>query len=243
MKRSLFFLLFLSFPLLICSQEPKKNRTYLDFSVGASFPVGESYPGTDPDTRDSKSGYASTGMFFSGSAAFMGKADLGIGVKYIYQKNNLQDTANYITIKDDSAYHIGPGAWSNHYVMGGIFFIKEAKILVVEGQALAGVILSFSPVFSLLNPYNKRVETGTGIGFGWGINAGVGFKVNPQLTLKVNVGFLAGYPNHSKEYPSQLLGYDTITYEPLYSAPVQYDIKKVVSAVNVGAGLLYKIGK
>jgi hypothetical protein len=68
------------------------------------------------------------------------------------------------------------------------------------------------------------------------------------VAIKFNLNYLAGWPGKERQYYSQLIGYneyiDPITgikiVEPIYSAPVQYEIKKVVSTLNPMLGLIFR---
>ncbi len=70
-----------------------------------------------------------------------------------------------------------------------------------------------------------------------------------HFALKFNIGYLAGWPSKTKTYGQQLLGYDevidpdtgiVIGYVPIYSAPAEYAIKKVISTLNPSLGAVFR---
>jgi hypothetical protein len=243
MNKILVFLLL--FPAAVFAQQAESGKTpvYLNISLGAAIPVGKNYPGIASSTNESKAGYAKTGMFLSGAVGFMGKNDFGFGLEYLYQKNNYQDTAKNIHVHDTSSYMLGSDGWTNHWILGGLFFVHKKKNFIIDGQLLGGAVIAFSNVFSLRNPYTLTMEGRAGVGLGWGINAGIGINLNKtgKAMIKFTAGYLNGYPSRSKDYPAQIIGYDSVTTRPIYNDPASYEIKKIISTVNIGAGLIFKL--
>jgi hypothetical protein len=116
-------------------------------------------------------------------------------------------------------------------------------------KLLAGGVISASPVFNMTDPVNGQNVKDVGMGLAFQASVGVGYTISPQFTLKFNLGYLAGWPSKSKTYGQQLIGYEEIKdpitgevigYEPLYSAPAEYEIKKVISTLNPSLGVVFR---
>jgi hypothetical protein len=177
---------------------------------------------------------------------------LGMALSYAYQRNPFKNAANevypYSGWETDS---LVSGSWSNHYLMIGPVFMKTIRKFQVEGKVLGGVIVSSGAVFDTPDPtdssgvkHNENIATG----FAYQVSGGFGFLVSSKLVLKLNVNLLGGWPGANRQYASQLIRYDTykdpvtgVEYtKPVYSAPVEYDIKKVVTTLNFTIGLAYR---
>jgi hypothetical protein len=179
----------------------------------------------------------------------MGKKDLGMALQYTYQRNPMKEnTTNLVYPNGDSLFS---GSWSNHYLMAGPVFMKTIKKLLVDVKVLGGLIVSASPSFDTPNPtdttmngYSENIASG----FGYQISAGIGYNISSHITIKFNLGLLGGWPGKERQYGSQLIGYmdykDPVTgleyKKPVYSAPVEYDIQKVVTTINPSFGLIFR---
>ena len=213
----------------------EKQKIYLDASFGASFPLGN-YAKENPKVKET--GYANTGFFIQANADWMGKNDFGLAFQLTYQNNSLKDTAKTIYAYG-STNPIGLGNWSNIYVMAGPVFLKQIKIFSIDAKLVGGFLISTSPVFKTTNPETKLNEGGTGTGFALGVNIGMGLTIYKKVTLKLTLGYLAGFPKIERQYNAYVIGMDT-TGHYVYSAPVDITIKKTVSTFNAGAGIIYK---
>jgi hypothetical protein len=146
---------------------------------------------------------------------------------------------------------LGSGAWSNHYLMAGPVFMKTIGRIHIDAKVLGGAIISSSANFNTPNPTdtagfssNENIATG----FAYQLSAGVGYAFSSHIALKFNLNLMGGWPGASRSYGSQLIGYeeykDPITgikyFTPVYSAPVEYEIKKVVTTLNPSLGLVYR---
>jgi hypothetical protein len=219
------------------AQEKKtkeKQKIYLDASVGASFPLG-TYAGDDP--KVDATGYATPGFFIQANADWMGKSNFGLAFQITYQNNSLSDVAETVYTYD-TTNPIGPGSWSNIYVMAGPVFLQQFKKLAIDAKVVGGFLISTSPVFNTINPETKQNEGGTGTGFALGVNVGVGYAISKKVSIKLSLGYSAGFPKRESQ-TAQVIGIDT-TGHFIYSAPVEISIKKTVSTFNTGLGIIYK---
>jgi len=255
MKKTSLVLIFLSMVFAMTAQntitgekEEKIHNMGLDFSAGYSLPIGN-YGAYDKTNK--KSGYASYGYLVQVAFDWMGKKDFGLAIQYTFQHNQLKDTASHVVIDGMNNVTLGPDAWSNHYLMIGPVFMKSIRKIYIDAKILGGVILSSSSNFNTPDPtdtsrlrYNNNFATG----FSWQISAGIGYKISPHVALKFNLNLMGGWPDARKQYRSQLIGYEKyfdpvtgLTYDkPVYSAPVEYLIKKVITTVNPSIGLVYR---
>ena len=228
-------------------KEGANRNMAVDFSVGYSTPIGA----FGKFNRDDKtSGYAAGGFQFQACFDWMGKKHLGLSLQYTYLSHTFKDTASNI-IPDGMKSPLGPGSWTNHCLMFGPVFMTNFGKLHFDAKILGGFMLSFSPVFSTPDPTDttgSRINQNTGTGFGYQISAGVGYTISPHVAFKFNLSLLGGWPSARKQYTSQLIGYEKVKneqtglyyYTPVYSAPVDYEIKKAISTLNPSIGLVYR---
>jgi len=253
MNRVLFFILYSLLPLFIIAQgtevQPKvvkKKNMAFEFNAGYNLPLGK-YQSVDGS--DKKSGYAGSGWMAQVTFDWMGSHNIGLAIQYTFQKNSYQDAAKTVSPigVHDSSFFLGPGSWSNNYLMFGPVFIKSFGKIEVDAKLLLGIIFASGTTFTTTNASNKQNDANIGTGFAYGISAGVGYKCSDQVTLNFNLNLLGGWPGKSKEYSSQIIGYEVykdpatgIAYQkPVYSAPVEYSIKKVITTLNPSIGLTY----
>jgi hypothetical protein len=218
------------------TKKKEKSGIYLDASTGVSIPLGN-YANDDP--KDDATGYANPGFFVQAGIDWMGKNDFGLAFQLGYQNNSLKDTAKTV-IPDRSDKPMGDGSWSNIYLMAGVAYLKQMNKLSVDAKFLGGFIISSSPVFRTYNPESKMNEGSTGTGLALGLSVGVGYNVSSKVALKATLGYNAGFPKIDKQYNATVIGIDSLTGQYIYSAPSQYNIKKTVSSINAGAGVVYK---
>jgi hypothetical protein len=264
MKRTIFLLIFFSLVSIIYGQtgtdqqnkaaisektKVTKNRNMgLEVSAGLSLVMGN-YGVIDKE--NTKAGYATNGWQLQLTFDWMGKKNFGLAIQYTFQKNPLDDSTAFLVPNGWSGGTLGPGNWMNHYLMVGPVFMKQFGKVHVDAKLLVGVIVSSSDNFTTQNPYDStgvKKDVNLGTGFAYGISAGVGYAFSKQLAIKLNFGILGGWPGKNKGYPSQWLGteevYDPLTglytYIPVYSAPVEYEIKKVVTSFNPSLGIVYR---
>jgi hypothetical protein len=254
MKKTALFLLLYICNLVIYAQSsevkpgPDVNRNMgLEVSAGYSMALG-SYASTDE--QNTTSGYATGGWQLQLTLDLMGKKDVGLAMQYTFQHNPMTKSANLVFPRGipDS---LGPGSWSNHYLMFGPVFMKAFSRVHIDAKFLGGVIISSSDNFNTPDPTDTleyTFNTNIATGFACQVSAGAGYTISPHIAFKFNLNLLFGWPGKSREYGAQLLGYkkypDPVTglphYEPVYSAPVEYDIKKVVTTLNPSIGLVYR---
>lgn len=254
MKR-FFFILALTFSTasLLAQEEaqvtaaPVATRNLaVEFYAGYSVALGD-YNGYDKS--NGKSGYASNGWLAQVTFDWMGKRSLGIAVQYTYQRSALLDTAANTIPSGPFKYPLGTGSWSNHFLMAGPVFMHQFNKIHLDVKVMLGGVISASPVFNMTDPVSGQNVKDVGMGLAFQASAGVGYTISPQFTLKFNLGYLAGWPSKSKTYGQQLIGYEEIKdpitgevigYEPLYSAPAEYEIKKVISTLNPSLGVVFR---
>jgi hypothetical protein len=241
MKKIMLILFTLLIPLIgfaqTDTQEKKakeKQSIYLDASVGASFPLG---PYTKDDPKDDASCYAKPGYFIQANADWMGKNNFGLAFQLTYQNNSLSDVADTVYTYD-TINPLGPGNWSNIYVMAGPVFLKQFKKLAIDAKVVGGFVISTSPVFKTINPETKLYEGGTATGFALGMNIGVGYAISQRVALKITLGYSAGFPKRDSQ-TANVIGIDT-TGHFIYSVPMDISIKKTISTFNTGLGVIYK---
>ena len=240
MKTITALFLLVCYPMVILSQEKGAQETskasknlFLDFSVGASIPLGSKYPGLDID--DEKAGFATTGFYLHGTLDWLGKRNLGLAIQITYQSNPISSKVKNDTVAGNF-FPIGSGNWQNIYLMAGPVFLKPIQKFIVDVKLLGGFIISTSPVFSMTNPETKQKEEKTATGFGMGVDAGAAYKISEHLALRLNLGYLAGFPSASKEYFAYVL--DPGLNQYVYTKLAEYEISKVISTFNGGVGLL-----
>jgi hypothetical protein len=255
MKKTSLVLFFIAVFATMSAQTPgtapkveKDHHMGLDVAVGYSLVMG-SYAAYD--NADKKSGYASGGYLVQVTFDWMGKKDFGMAFQYSYQHNPLKDTASHVLIDGLNNIPMGPGTWSNHYLMVGPVFMKSIGKLYLDAKIMGGVVLAFSPVFYTADPTDTlrlKYSKNTGTGFAWQVSAAVGYNVSAHLSFKFSLGLMGGWPVGRKSYPAQLIGYEKvkdpitgIIYEqPVYSPQKEYEIKKVITTVNPSIGLVYR---
>jgi hypothetical protein len=219
----------------------------IEVSGGYSVALG-TYASSDRQNK--KSGYATNGWQVQVTFDWLGKKDFGLALSYAYQRNPAKEAANQV-FPNGIPDSLGSGSWSNHYLMIGPVFMKNIGNFQVDGKISGGVMVSSSPVFDTPDPtdstggkYNKNIATG----FSYQVSAGFGYRVSSHLAVKLNVNLMGGWPGANRQYSSQLIRYETykdpvtgVEYtKPVYSAPVEYDIKKVVTTLNPTIGLVYR---
>jgi opacity protein-like surface antigen len=242
MKRYFIFLLLITLSGSIPAQtdsiqkkEKKIKGMYLDATAGVSFPVGKKY--TSTDKSDETAGYAGTGYFIQVNFDYPGKNPVGIGLQYTYQHNPIPSSAENIEREGPYPNPLGPGAWSNNYLMIGPVLVMQVHKLLINARILIGAIVSSSPVFRYIDPVTQQATKNIAFGVGYGLNAGVGYSVSKKIALQMNVSYLGGGPKLSKEYQWQEWDSTTNTYVPQLN---EISIKKVVSTLNIGAGAVFK---
>ncbi len=219
----------------------------LEFTAGYAVSFGN-YSNTDSTNK--KSGYAGNGWIAQFTFDWMGNNNFGLAIQYTFQQNQLKTAAKNI-IPDGTRYPLGDGAWSNHYLMAGPVFLKSFNNISLDVKLLGGVLLASSSNFNLteiIDSINYQNVHGIGTGFAYQFSVGLGYTISDHFTLKLNLGILGGWPGLKKQFGSRLIGYEEyidpvtgIKYEkPIYSAPIEYSIKKVVMTLNPSLGVIFR---
>ncbi|MEI7499207.1 MAG: hypothetical protein WCK84_02060 [Bacteroidota bacterium] len=255
MKKAFFSLsFFFSFVILFAQTSPEKPKTVKNHHLGLEFSAGYSIVMGNfgaIDKANKKAGYATNGWQMQFTFDWMGKKDFGLALQYTFQKNPLSNSTEFLVPDGWPTGTLGPGSWSSHYLMAGPVFMKTIKRIHVDAKILGGVIVCSSSNFSTPNPTDTtgmKIDVNLGTGFGYGISAGFGYAFSSHVALKFNLSLMGGWPGKNKQYGSQLIGYEKYTEpstgiiytRPIYSAPVEYEIKKVVFTLNPSLGLVYR---
>jgi opacity protein-like surface antigen len=242
-KRFLLFSLIL-LPVLISAQQTQVvpashpvNGIFLDASLGASLPAG-AYAGSDPG--NTLSGFSKSGVVVQLSCDWMGKKDFGLALQYTFQQNPFKNNSND-SILAGMSVPAKSGNWTNHYLMAGPVFMKYFGKVLIEAKALAGVIIATSPLFRTEDPAFKSVSNNTGTGLAFGLGAGAGYEVSPNVAVKINVAYQIGTPKINRQYGGQIIGYNSKDSVWVYSAPVKFETKKIVSSFNLELSIIFKI--
>jgi hypothetical protein len=218
--------------------EKKLKGIYLEASAGVSFPIGNSYPSID--TKNDNSGYAGTGFLFQLNGDWPGSHDLGLGFQYDFQNNPIKSSARNLIPEGTDTLPLGSGSWSNHYLLIGPVFVKELHKFQISARVVVGLVLATGPPFRYYDPVNMKSANGTGVGFGYSLNAGFGYAVSKRVSLKVNAGYLGGTPKFSTSVGTHIVGVDTSGIY-IWSGKTDISIKKIISALSLSAGAVIKL--
>lgn len=230
------------------TKEPAANR-HMGFEVAAGYsvPMGK-YASSDP--QDKRSGFAAGGWMAQLTYDWMGKKDLGLAIQYTYQKNALKNGYS-LAFPNGIPDSANPASWSDHYLLMGPVFMKTIGKLHVDARILGGAMVSAGSVFDTPDPtdttgfkHNKNIATG----FAYEVAAGAGYMISSHVAFKFSLVLMGGWPGKNKQYGSQFVGYKKYTdpltglpyYNAVYSAPVTYEIKKVVTTLNPAFGIVFR---
>jgi len=247
----LFMVFVLVLPIHSHSQEKQKKEKKprekdlwsIEFNMNYSMPLG-AYAATDKETE--KSGYAKNGWVGALTLNWLGKTGFGLGFQYDLQHNGYKDIAATI-IPWGTKYALGTSGWFNNYLMAGPVFIKDFSKVELNVKALLGLIVATSTNFNIESPIDASNVSITATGFGYAVNVGVGYRISKHWGVNLQMGYLGGTPKATKTYGSEFLGYRYVTnpitgdsiYSPYYSAKTTKEIKRTVSTINAGAGVIY----
>jgi opacity protein-like surface antigen len=248
MKNNVLLTLTLFLPFFLFSQEPvkradtiKNGALYLDFSAGLSQPLGN-YASTD--LKNSDAGFATPGSVLQLNLDWIGKNNFGLAFQYTYQRNSLSSSVKNDTLSGSGMPNvpIGVGYWTNHYLMAGLTILHFIHKVYLEGRALVGVVISSSPVFRTMDPVSHNVSGNVGTGYAGGVQIGVGYALNPRVTLKANIEYLYGKPGINKQYQGEMV-LDTVTGTLMPTSLVKIETKRPLSALLIKAGVVIKLSK
>lgn len=223
----------------------KKARLSLDFSGAYSIPVGK-YKAVDHDQEHS--GYAAGGFLAQVRLNWMGRKNIGLGISYAFQMNNLQDTAKHVTPSGtDTSFVLGTDPWMNHYVLAGPVFQKEFGRWVLDVAVLGGFIISQSSNFTMTVPLDSmsyRLSEGAGTGIAVQGKISAGYRISNRVMLTAGFSYLGGTPVRKKEnyifagYVEDPPGSNY--YTPVFQGYEEIR-KKPVSTINAGIGIIVKL--
>jgi hypothetical protein len=207
----------------------------IDISGAWSLPLG-SYASQDPENK--QAGFSKSGFIGGITCDWIGKHDFGIAFQYALQVNPLKNNSGD-SILPGMTVPVSSGTWTNHYLMVGPVYMNYFKKILFEARVLVGVILSGSPLFKTQDPAFQTVSNNTGTGFAFGIGAAAGYRLSPAVSLKLNAEFRTGTPKINRQYGAQIIGHHDSAF--VYSPPINFDTKKVVSSFNLGLSIIFKI--
>lgn len=233
--------LFMVLPIQLFSQE--KDLISMEFTMNYSMVLGK-YGQVDKTTN--LSGYAKNGWVAQLGLNWLGKRGWGLGFQYDLQHNGYKDTAANINLYG-TKYPLGTSGWTNNYILAGPVFMTDFGKLELSVKALFGLIIAQSSNFNVQNPIDQSNVSVNATGFGYSVNVGVGYRFNQHWGLNVRFSYLGGMPKATKTYGQELVGWEqrkdtvtgTIINFPIYSAPTKYEIKRTVSTINGGIGVIY----
>jgi len=227
----------------LSQKKSKKVRNMnLEFTLGYSIIFGDY---GKFDKNNSKSGYATNGWLAQLTFDWLGKRDFGLAFQYTYQRNPLLDTANKVNpVNTDTNYRLGPGAWSNNYFMAGVVYHHYFKKVSLDFKILLGVLLASSSNFSMLDPTTKQTVNNTAAGFAYQFSGGIGYRISSLFTFKVNASYLGASPSITKQFHYTIkvekIDPDGNIYYVDEFQTSESTIKKLVSTLNIGIGVIYK---
>lgn len=221
----------------------EKDLLSLEFTMNYSMVLGK-YGATDKTTN--QSGYAKNGWVGQLGLNWLGKRGWGLGFQYDIQHNGYNEIAS-TTNPYGTMYVLGSGGWTNNYLMAGPVFITDIGKVELNAKALFGFIIAQSTNFNVQSPIDQSNVSVNAVGFGYSVSVGVGYRFNQHWGLKVQFSYLGGNPKATKTYGQELVGWQTLrdtvtgTYYnmPIYSAATKYEIKRNVSTINGGVGVIY----
>jgi len=235
----IFFLPFIGSPQIVTKTDStNKSKIYLDISFGSSIPMGYY---ARKDINFGGSGFATPGFLAQINLDWIGKSNSGLAIQYTYQKNDLISSIKNDTLKE-TYKAVGTGSWTNHYLMAGLVYLHSIDKVYVEGRALIGIVLSSSPLFNTVDPFDYTSSTNLGVGMAFSAQFGVGYKISPKVTVKANVEYTLANPQIHHQYGAQQ-SYDSITKQIIYSPPITVETKRTVSALLIKAGIVIKLSK
>jgi hypothetical protein len=214
----------------------KQKNVYIDVLAGASFPLG-SYAKTDK--KNDKAGYATTGYFFQANVDWLGSHDFGLAFQYCYQHNPYTDSAEKI-IPYGTLYPLGDKGWSNNYFLGGPVFLRSFNKITADVKILGGVVFSSSTVFNITDPVTKQNKNNTATGFAYQFGIGIGYNFTPKATIRFNLSYIGSSTGIDKKYQSYYPG-DSTTGNQGFLIMSEISIKKIISTVNTGVGIIFKL--
>ena len=252
LKPSLLLLIagLLVLPICAHSQETKKEKKprekdyfSLDFNLDYSFALGN-YGKTDRATY--KSGYAANGWAAIFGFNWLGPRGWGLTIQPVLQHNPYQDTAVNL-VPYGMKYPLGSGGWWNIYLLAGPAYIHDFGPWELNVKALAGLIISESTNFNVTSPIDTSNVSLTGTGWGYGLNISFGYKITKSFGINLNVSYLGGATKATKKYGAEVLGWRAVTdpltgetiWVALSSPETKYEIKRSVSTLNAGIGVIY----
>jgi len=223
----------------------EKDLISFEFSMNYSLVLGK-YGQTDKNTD--LSGYAKNGWVGKLGFNWLGKRGWGLGFQYDIQHNGYKDIAS-TTNPYGTKYVLGTAGWTNNYLMAGPVFITDFGKVELNVKALFGVILAQSTNFNVQNPADQSNVSMSATGFAYSGSIAVGYNFNKHWGVNIQFSYLGGTPKATKSFAQELISWETvkdpvtgITYNfPVYSDAVKKEIKRTVSTINGGIGIIYHL--
>ncbi|MBN1199766.1 MAG: hypothetical protein JXA23_10475 [Bacteroidales bacterium] len=231
----------------ISNKHRKERNVLLDFAAAYSMPFGHY---ASPDTTEDLSGYAEGGFSLQFSGTWLGKRHLGLSATYCYQRNALQKAVEFVK-PDGHDYFLGTKPWSNHYLLAGPAYANTFGRFFFLSKIQAGVVLSFSPNFTMSMPENQADSTsppstyqsgGAGTGVAFQVMVAGGYQITKKLAITLNLTYLGANASRKKDYYVSSYYYDPeLKQWILVWQGGEFTIKKKISTFNVGIGISFRL--
>jgi opacity protein-like surface antigen len=190
--------------LLVLGLPVNGQQNFASISFGAGIPLGD-YALTGDLESD---GYARTGGAIKFDAGYFPVSYFGIGGSFSFNSNYgirdsmLHDMLTYveengssiIEIPDDAEIVYGSGFWNNiGLYLGPHFSIRASQRFYFDFRALAGLSILRPPDQELIIVFDATeihsVVSNQKVAFGFTAGAGMRFKLNESLALRMAVDF------------------------------------------------------
>ena len=210
MKKLLFFITLFSLSLHVFGQQ-----NFASISFGPNLPMGDYALTGDL----SKQGYARMGAAIKFDAAYFPSSYLGIGGSFSFGTNPalrdslMQDMIDYVInnsgsiadIPDYAEITYGSGFWNNiSLFIGPHFSARPTQRLYFDLKALAGLSIIKPPDQELIIVYDNtqilsRISNSK-MAFGYTVGAGIRYKLNSDLALKIAVDYFQSKAKFNYEF-------------------------------------------
>lgn len=224
----------------------RSRRSFFNFSAGYSIPFGKYQ---SRDKQEGTSGFAGPGLRLLVGLDWFQRGPLGISLQYSNQVNPLEDPS---TLVYPNGFPSGtnPRAWNNHYLLLGPVFRHTWNNIFITARVMAGGMVSYGSMFDTPDPTDTTgysSDMNLAGGFAWSAGGEIGYQFSHGPGISLTLDFMGGWPGKSRQYPAMFLRwepyYNPVTgiteYKAIYTSPVDYEIKKVVTSFTIGLGIVF----
>jgi hypothetical protein len=228
----------------ICFAQEKFRAS---ISMGQVYPLGRF---SSIDQTSKQSGYARTGFTLNIDGDYHIHNRLAVSLRFLFGNSQINQTefrkflnnelSGYISSTDTIQYNINYWQWASPMVGLKYNYPIIINKFYLEVGAFTGVNFVQIPDQNLyFNDYiNKRAIVSQNVGFSditlpLAVNAGLRFRINPQMQLKLNA-----------EYFYTKTSIDHVSYYQLTNSIEQVEIEKYqfdvpIQSLNISLGLVY----